>query len=56
MAEEKNTLLSKLDELQRRCSEIEKQIADPETIRDPAKLTLLSKEQGKLKPIADKYG
>ena len=56
MAEEKDTLLTKLEQLQRRYSEIEKQMAKPEIARAPARLTLLSKEQGKLKPIVAKYG
>ena len=56
MVEEKDMLLAKLEQMQRHCSEIERQIAEPEIARDPARLTALSKEQGKLKPIVAKYG
>jgi len=56
MAEKKDALLAKLEQLQQRYSEIEKQIARPEIARDLAQLTALSKEQGKLKPIVAKYG
>ena len=55
MAEEKNSLLAKLDELEARYSEIEKQLADPAIACDSIKLIALSKEQGKLKPIVVKY-
>ena len=55
MAEEKNTLLAKLDEIELRYSEIEKQIADPAIASDSAKLVSLAKEQGKLKTIVTKY-
>ena len=55
MAEEKNTLLAKLDELDVRFGQLEKQIADPAITSDSAKLIALSKEQGKLKTIVAKY-
>lgn len=55
MAEEKNTLLAKLNEIELRYSEIEKQIADPAITSDSAKLITLAKEQGKLKTIVTKY-
>jgi len=55
MAEEKNTLLAKLDEIELRYGEIEKQIADPAIASDSAKLITLAKEQGKLKTIVTKY-
>jgi len=55
MAKEKNTLLAKLDELEARLCQIEKQIADPAIACDSAKLIALSKEQGKLKTIVTKY-
>ena len=55
MAERKNSLLAKLEKIEARYSEIEKQIADPSIAGDSAKLIALSKEQGKLKTIAAKY-
>ena len=55
MAEEKDTLLAKLDGIELRYSEIEKQIADPAIASDSAKLITLAKEQGKLKTIVTKY-
>jgi len=55
MAEEKDTLLAKLDEIELRYSKIEKQIADPAIASCSAKLITLAKEQGKLKTIATKY-
>jgi peptide chain release factor 1 len=55
MAKEKSTLLAKLDEIELRYSEIEKQIADPAIAGDSAKLISLAKEQGKLKTIVTKY-
>ena len=55
MAKEKNTLPAKLDELDARLCQIEKQIADPAIACDSAKLIALSKEQGKLKTIVTKY-
>lgn len=55
MAEEKDSLLAKLDEIETHYSEIEKQIADPAVTSDSAKLIALSKEQGRLKAIVIKY-
>jgi peptide chain release factor 1 len=55
MAEEKNSFLTKLDELEQRYCQIERQIADPAISRDSAKLIALSKEQGKLKDVVTKY-
>ena len=55
MAEKKENFLTKLDELESRYCEIEKQISDPEISCDHAKLISLSKEQGKLKTIVAKY-
>jgi peptide chain release factor 1 len=55
MAEEKSTLLAKLDEIELRYSEIEKQLADPAIAGDSARLISLAKEQGKLKTIVTKY-
>ncbi len=56
MADQKdNSLLTKLDEIEARYSEIEKQIAEPAIATDSARLISLSKEQGKLKAIVAKY-
>jgi peptide chain release factor 1 len=50
-----NSLLAKLDELEARFEQIDKQIADPAIAGDSAKLIALSKEQGKLKTMVAKY-
>jgi len=55
MAEQKDSLLAKLDQLEARYGEIEKQISEPEVASDPARFIALSKEQGKLKTIVTKY-
>ncbi len=55
MAEEKDSFLAKLGELEAHYSEIEKQIAEAAIAGDSAKLVALSKEQGKLKIIVSKY-
>ena len=54
MAEE-GVILAKLDELEARFCEIERQISEPAVASDPTKLIALSKEQGKLKTIVAKY-
>ncbi len=55
MAEKKDSLPAKLDELEARYSEIEKQLAEPLFVNNPTKLVALSKEQGKLRAIVTKY-
>ena len=55
MAEQKENLLVKLDQIDTRYSEIEKQIVMPEIATDPTRLVALSKEQGKLKAMVTKY-
>jgi peptide chain release factor 1 len=55
MIEQKESLLAKLDEIESRYSEIEKQLAGPLFVNDSTKLVALSKEQGKLKAIVTKY-
>ena len=55
MAEQYDSLLKKLDEIEARYSDIEKQISDPDIANDSAKLISLAKEQGKLKAIVTKY-
>jgi len=55
MAEQKDSLLAKLDQLEARYSEIEKQISEPQVASNPNRFIALSKEQGKLKTIVTKY-
>ena len=55
MAEQHDSLLKKLDQIEARYRDIEKQISVPEIANDSAKLISLSKEQGKLKAIVTKY-
>jgi len=55
MAEQKDNLLAKLNQIEERYSEIEKQIAEAAIAGDSARLITLSKEQGKLKTIVIKY-
>ena len=52
---EQDVFLTSLDELERRFTKIERQIADPETACDSARIVALSKEQGKLKDTVAKY-
>jgi peptide chain release factor 1 len=55
MAEEKSTLLTKLDEIETRYCELEKRVSDPNIACDSNKFIALAKEQGKLKGIVAKY-
>jgi peptide chain release factor 1 len=55
MAQQQDSLMAKLDQIEARYAEIEKQIVEPQIARDSAKLVALSKEQGKLKTIVTKY-
>jgi len=55
MAAQKDPVLTKLDELEARYCELEQRIADPAVAGDSAKLVELSKEQGRLKTIVEKY-
>jgi len=55
MAEQEDGLLAKLDDIEARFCEIEKQLAEPTIASDPAKLITLSKEQGKLRATVTKY-
>ncbi|OHB73946.1 MAG: peptide chain release factor 1 [Planctomycetes bacterium RBG_16_55_9] len=55
MAEQNANILAKLDRNDARYSEIEAQIATPETASDSTRLVALSKEQGKLKALVTKY-
>jgi len=55
MSEEKDTLLTKLEEIQHNYSQMEKQISDPEIATDIAKVTQLSREKGRLRGIVACY-
>lgn len=55
MAEKKESFMDKLNEIEQRYMEIDKQISDPVIAGDSAKLIALSKEQGKLKAMVTKY-
>jgi len=55
MSEQDNSLLAKLDELDGRYAEIERQISDPAVASDADKFIPLSKEQGKLRAMVSKY-
>lgn len=55
MAKAENSFLTKLDEVEARFEQIERQIADPAITSDSVKLIALSKEQGKLRAIVTKY-
>jgi peptide chain release factor 1 len=55
MVGEKDNLLKKLDELEQRYEQIERQLSDPAVTGDSVKLVALSKEQGKLRSIVTKY-
>ena len=55
MAKNSDNFLSKLDETEARYSQIEQQMNDPAVAGDPDKIIPLSKEEGKLRPIAVKY-
>jgi len=55
MANEEDILVAKLDQVEARFNEIEKQITDPAIAADSVRIISLSKEQGKLKTIVKKY-
>jgi len=55
MTDKKDSLLVKLDQIESRFSEIEKQISEPDIASNTPKLVSLSKEQGKLRAIVTKY-
>ena len=55
MADQNSSLLEKLEALDQRCVEIDRQISDPAVASDPNKLIPLTKEQGKLMGIVGKY-
>ncbi|MFH1616858.1 MAG: peptide chain release factor 1 [Planctomycetota bacterium] len=55
MEEQKDSLLSKLEEFEQRYCEIDGQLSDPAVSSDPARLVALSKEKGKLREVVTKY-
>ncbi len=55
MDKEQDSLLVKLDEIDARYAEIERQVSDPAIAKEPARLIALSKERGKLQAIVTKY-
>jgi len=54
MADVKDALIAKLDELDSRLDELEKQLSDPDVARDSVRLVSLSKQMGKIKPLVGK--
>ncbi|AQT67752.1 Peptide chain release factor 1 [Anaerohalosphaera lusitana] len=55
MSDENSGLLAKLRELDERYAQIEKEMSDPEVASNVEKVVSLSKEQGKLRPMVEKY-
>lgn len=55
MPDVKDSLIAKLDELESRYDELDRQIADPQVASDHARLIALSKEQATLRTIVAKY-
>jgi len=55
MADENKSLFSKLEEFDSRFTEIEKELMDPEVACNVDLSIKLSKEQGKLRPMVEKY-
>jgi peptide chain release factor 1 len=55
MSQDNSSIIRKLDELDSRYAELERQISDPAIASDVNKVVPLSKERGKLGPIVSKY-
>ncbi|PKL49677.1 MAG: peptide chain release factor 1 [Planctomycetes bacterium HGW-Planctomycetes-1] len=55
MSDTNTTVIEKLDELDGRYAELEKQLCDPAVNMDSTKVIAISKEQGKLKSVVTKY-
>jgi peptide chain release factor 1 len=55
MADPKTSVLNKLQQLDERSVEIQRQLSDPSINSDVSKLVSLSKEQGKLMPLVSRY-
>jgi len=48
-------LIRKLDEMAARYKELEQQLNDPEVLRNSHRLIAITKEQGQLRPVVEKY-
>ncbi len=55
MQQTQDPIIAKLEQLDARYSQIERQILDPAVACDPAKVIPLSKEQGKLRTTVERY-
>ena len=55
MSEHNSALIAKLEEIEERFCELEKQISDPEVACDTNRLIAVAKEQGKIKAIVGQY-
>jgi len=55
MSRTQDSVLAKLEEIDARYGEIERQISDPAIAQDPTRLIALSKEQGKIRSMVKKY-
>jgi len=55
MSQVQQSVLAKLDKIDTRYAEIDRQISDPVVTQDSAKLIALSKEQGKIRSMVSKY-
>ncbi|MDP2932522.1 MAG: PCRF domain-containing protein, partial [bacterium] len=55
MSDTNTAVIKKLDELDGRFSELEKQLHDPAVNMDSNKVIAISKEQGKLRSVVTKY-
>jgi len=49
------SVLAKLDQIEQRYSDLERQTADPAVVSNAARLVVVSKEEGKLRPVVAKY-
>lgn len=55
MSDSRDSLIEKLEAIENRFTEIEKQILDPDIVSDHIKVASLSKEQGKLRDTVNMY-
>ncbi len=55
MIKHKDNLLAKLNKMNQRYTEIDTQISTPEVVSNPTRLVALSKEQGQLRSMVNKY-
>lgn len=49
------TVLAKLDQIEQRYDDLERQTADPEVVSNGARWVAVSREKGKLRPVVTKY-